>query len=48
MNLDENEDYVIPVFIFFIATFFMVYVINKVELSTKEETENFINSVKYK
>jgi preprotein translocase subunit SecG len=48
MHTNQNEDYFIPIFIFFITTLFLVYVINKVELSKKEETEHFINTIKYK
>jgi hypothetical protein len=55
MHTNQNEDYFIPIFIFFITTLFLVYVINKVELSLnkvelspKDETEKTINNLKYK
>lgn len=53
MNTDEshahNESYFIPFCIFSITIFCLVYVINKVELATKDETENIINDrIKYK
>ncbi len=48
MHTHENEDLYIPIFIFVIATFALVYVINKVELSTKDDTEKFINNYKNK
>ena len=48
MNTNENDSCTIAIFIFFITTLFLVYVINKVELSTKDETEKAINNLKYK
>jgi hypothetical protein len=48
MHTNQNEDYFIPIFIFFITTLFLVYVINKVELSPRDETEKTINNLKYK
>ena len=54
MNTNEyephyhNESFFIPIFIFFITTLCLVYIINKVELSTKDETENAVNNLKNK